>query len=248
MTPTHPLPILSPRPGCTECELHEHIQSVGTPTLYLEDSLAQGPASPALVFVGQNPGVEEDRTGLPFVGASGVMVRGGTLNGTHVPQGLYVDAYDFRSRCSVYVTNAARCHTVGNEPPKARHLKACSQHLRADLRSIFAAHAPTPCFLCLLGGPATASFTQHILRDKHTLKQALSRNAARYTLHPETLAPSPSGFTATLFATYHPAYLMRNPNARGSVIDHLRLLSDAIADNLPAPTRPKFIPLRPPRP
>jgi uracil-DNA glycosylase len=47
---------------CTRCSLYRHrIQTV----------IYRGGPSPAVVFVGEAPGALEDRTGIPFVGASG---------------------------------------------------------------------------------------------------------------------------------------------------------------------------------
>ncbi len=48
--------------ACTRCPLHRHrIQTV----------IYRGGAAPKIVFVGEAPGAAEDRTGIPFVGASG---------------------------------------------------------------------------------------------------------------------------------------------------------------------------------
>ena len=48
--------------SCTRCPLHLHrIQTV----------IYRGGPSPKVVFVGEAPGAMEDRTGIPFVGASG---------------------------------------------------------------------------------------------------------------------------------------------------------------------------------
>ncbi len=48
--------------GCTRCELHK----CGTQTVF-----GEGPLDAKLVFVGEQPGDQEDLAGRPFVGPAG---------------------------------------------------------------------------------------------------------------------------------------------------------------------------------
>jgi uracil-DNA glycosylase len=121
--------------ACTECDLHcqQSLEdgtvivpnSVGIPTRYLEDSLPPSEVTDAVVYVGRNPGFNEDQDGTCFVGESGRLLMR-----------VYIDGIHVRRRASVYCTNAVRCYTARNDPPKARHYKACLDFTLGDLRPI----------------------------------------------------------------------------------------------------------------
>ena len=70
---------------CTRCPLHEEAKTVGHATLWLEDSRPPSPSADALVWLGQNPGYHEDKLGTPFIGRSGILLRGGFLDFSGAP-------------------------------------------------------------------------------------------------------------------------------------------------------------------
>jgi DNA polymerase len=71
-----------------------------------------GPADAAVVFVGEAPGAEEDRTGRPFAGRSG-----GTFDRLLDDAGL--------ERGAVFVTSAVKCRPPGNRNPRTEELDTC---------------------------------------------------------------------------------------------------------------------------
>jgi uracil-DNA glycosylase family 4 len=97
--------------NCTACGLHgERTQAV----------FARGnPASP-IVVVGEAPGEEEDRTGLPFVGRAGRLLD------------LMLQAVGF-AKDSVYICNTLKCRPPGNRNPLPNELAACNGFLRQQL-------------------------------------------------------------------------------------------------------------------
>ncbi len=88
-----------------------------------------------LMFVGEGPGVEEDRQGEPFVGAAGKR-----LNRWIERIGL--------SRESVYIANIVKCRPPGNRAPLPEEAAACLPFLRRQIRSV------RPEVLCTLGAVA----------------------------------------------------------------------------------------------
>jgi len=136
-------------------------------------------------------------------------------------EGSYIDELSFRTRSSIFLTNAIRCWTLDNSTPLTRHIRPCSSYLLTDLTSIIASHPRTA--LILLGYTAVRAIYDYIAHIKGIRQlTAFSRNGE--TLH------LPCG-PCTIFSTYHPAYLLRNPNVAASVQDHLQLVSDWL-DNI----------------
>jgi DNA polymerase len=77
-----------------------------------------------LMFVGEGPGAEEDRQGLPFVG------RSGQLLDRLMRQEIGLT----REHC--YVANVIRCRPPGNRDPLPDEIEACSPYLEAQLELV----------------------------------------------------------------------------------------------------------------
>ncbi|MBM4265171.1 MAG: uracil-DNA glycosylase [Deltaproteobacteria bacterium] len=74
-----------------------------------------------VVFVGEGPGQEEDRQGLPFVGAAGALLTDIIEKGMRVP------------RSSVYICNVVKCRPPGNRNPEPDEVEACSPFLARQI-------------------------------------------------------------------------------------------------------------------
>ena len=89
-----------------------------------------------LMFVGEAPGAEEDRQGLPFVGRAGGLL-------TELLEGIGMTRED------VWITNVLRCRPPGNRDPQPLEIDACRPYLFEQVRLI------EPRVLCTLGNFAT---------------------------------------------------------------------------------------------
>lgn len=76
-----------------------------------------------LVFVGEAPGEEEDKRGVPFVGPAGELLT------------KMIEAMKF-SRDTVYICNVVKCRPPNNRNPEPDEIQACEPFLRAQLRVI----------------------------------------------------------------------------------------------------------------
>ncbi|MCA2978393.1 MAG: uracil-DNA glycosylase [Myxococcaceae bacterium] len=76
-----------------------------------------------LVFVGEGPGEEEDRQGVPFVGKAGQLLT------------KMIEAMKF-SRDEVYICNVVKCRPPNNRNPEPDEIEACEPFLRAQLASL----------------------------------------------------------------------------------------------------------------
>lgn len=93
--------------ACTACRLCEKRRKV-----------VFGAGNPAaeLMFVGEAPGEEEDRQGLPFVGPAGELLT------------RIIEAIDLR-RDEVYIANTVKCRPPGNRDPEPDEVAACRPFL-----------------------------------------------------------------------------------------------------------------------
>jgi DNA polymerase len=79
-----------------------------------------GDSDADLMFVGEGPGAEEDRQGLPFVGRAGRLLDE-LLGGIEM------------SRENVFVTNVIRCRPPGNRDPQPEEIDACRPYLERSV-------------------------------------------------------------------------------------------------------------------
>jgi DNA polymerase len=112
---------------CSKCPLHE----TRAKTVF-----GAGDADAELMFVGEAPGAEEDRQGLPFVGRAGQL-----LNQLLEEIGL--------SREQVFIANVLKSRPPGNRDPQPQEIEACKPYLFEQVRLI------EPKVVCTLGNFAT---------------------------------------------------------------------------------------------
>jgi uracil-DNA glycosylase family 4 len=73
-----------------------------------------------LVFVGEGPGAEEDKQGIPFVGRAGQLL-------TRLIEGIGL------TRDGVYIANVVKCRPPGNRDPMPEEIETCRPYLDAQL-------------------------------------------------------------------------------------------------------------------
>ncbi len=100
--------------ACTSCLLHgsrrNAVPGAGNPDA-------------GLVLIGEAPGAEEDRQGLPFVGPSGKLL------------GDILKAIGF-ARDDVFICNILKCRPPANRDPERAEVDACEPFLRRQLQVI----------------------------------------------------------------------------------------------------------------
>jgi DNA polymerase len=111
-----------------------------------------GSESARLVFVGEAPGAEEDRQGVPFVGRAGQKL-------TQIIEAIGL------SRSEVYIANVLKCRPPGNRNPSQEEIKVCESYLIAQL------HLIKPRVICALGTFAA----QTLLRTNQSISRLRGR-------------------------------------------------------------------------
>jgi len=154
---------------CTACPLYRH----ATQTVF-----GEGRSSAEVVFVGEQPGDAEDRTGQPFVGPAGKLLD----------RALEEAGIDRRQ---VYVTNAVkhfkwepRGKRRLHKTPNSRDIAACRPWLQAELAIL------QPRVLVALGATATKTLlgsTVKVLRDRGKVMKSEFSDQTIVTVHPSSL-------------------------------------------------------------
>jgi uracil-DNA glycosylase family 4 len=116
--------------ACTSCRLHER-RTRAVP--------GEGHPSTEVVFVGEGPGMNEDREGRPFVGRAGdLLVR-------------LLGSIGWR-REDVFITNVVKCRPPENRDPEPDEVAACAPFLRRQLEIL------DPALIVTLGRHSMARF------------------------------------------------------------------------------------------
>jgi uracil-DNA glycosylase len=121
--------------GCTRCPLHQTRTTV---------VFGAGNADANLMFIGEAPGANEDRIGLPFVGQAGKL-----LDKLLGEIGL--------ERGDVFIANTLKCRPPNNRDPQPNEIEACNDYLRQQVDLI------EPTVICTLG-----NFSTKLLRADST--------------------------------------------------------------------------------
>ncbi len=98
--------------ACTRCPLHEgRMHAVP----------GEGVLDPLVMVVGEGPGADEDRRGLPFVGKAGQFLD------------RWLDAISLSRRHNAYIANVVKCRPPGNRDPRPHESEACLPYLREQI-------------------------------------------------------------------------------------------------------------------
>jgi DNA polymerase len=143
-------PLISPKAACKSAEtsacaaqtledLRAALQAFeGCSLKYTATNLVFGDGNPKarIMLIGEAPGADEDRQGLPFVGQSGQL-----LDKIFAAIGL--------TRQNFYITNIIPWRPPGNRQPTPAEADACLPFVRRHIDLV------SPDFLILVGGTAT---------------------------------------------------------------------------------------------
>jgi DNA polymerase len=147
---------------------------------------ADGADDTNLILIGEAPGAEEDRAGRPFVGPAGQLLD-------RMLASIGLD----RTKCRI--VNTVPWRPPGNRAPSESELAVCLPFLRRHIALI------RPAGLLLLGAVAAKA-----------MLPAQTENTGIRRLRGRWHSLDIPGLDAPIAAlpTYHPAYLLRTPNAK----------------------------------
>ena len=183
--------------GCTRCDLYKH----ATQTVF-----GEGPLDASIMFVGEQPGDQEDLAGRPFVGPAG-QVFDEALEKAGIP------------RSEVYVTNAVKHFKFEqrgkkriHSKPNAGEIEACRWWIEQERTLI------RPPITVALGATAARSLLDKVV-----------------TISKVRGSPLPLDGGGECWVTVHPSFLLRIPEPdrrieeRAKFVDDLKRIRDRAA-------------------
>ena len=173
---------------CRNC----HLWANATQTVF-----GEGPADAAILFVGEQPGDQEDLKGRPFVGPAGQLFDR-ALAEAGIDRGV------------VYVTNAVKHFKFEprgkrriHQKPDYKEVLACRPWLERELATV---SAPT---VVALGATAAQSLTGRTV--------TIGKERGRF---------QPYQPDRHLFVTVHPSYLLRLPDPEAQAAEYRRFVAE----------------------
>lgn len=153
-----------------------------------------------LMFVGEAPGRDEDKQGEPFVGRAGKLLT------------KIIEAMGFK-REDIYIANVIKCRPPDNRNPAPDEIETCEPFLLRQIEII------KPKIIVCLGTYAA----QTLLQTETTIGRLRSQ------FHPWPNKIVKAQFETSLnegaiqvMPTYHPAFLLRNPNMKKPVWEDMQ--------------------------
>ena len=157
----------------------------------------EGASSARIVFVGEQPGNEEDKQGRPFVGPAGHLLdralQDAGINRAHVYVTNMVKHFKFEER------GKRRIH----KRPTAAEVNACEAWLEAEVQLV------KPEIIVCLGATAAMSLLGRKFRLTKLRGRPVNHPWARYVV-----------------ATVHPSAILRNPDDTERQKEFARLVAD----------------------
>ncbi|MFN4283082.1 MAG: uracil-DNA glycosylase family protein [Alphaproteobacteria bacterium] len=145
---------------------------------------ADGNPQARVMFIGEAPGADEDRQGLPFVGVSGQLLD------------RMIGHIGLTRAESAYITNVLFWRPPGNRTPTPDEIGACLPFVERHIELI------DPAVIVLVGGIAAKTLLAR--------SEGITRLRGQWHTYetPRMSHPVP------IIATFHPAYLLRSPGQK----------------------------------
>ena len=154
--------------NCTECKLHSSRNKL---VFGLGDPQAK------IMFIGEAPGMNEDKTGIPFVGRAGKLLD------------KIFSAMGLSREKGIYIGNILKCRPPNNRDPESDEVNACIPNLIKQIEII------KPEVICCLGRVAAQNLldTNLALGKMRGKVHYFHETPVMVTYHPAYLLRNPAG-------------------------------------------------------
>jgi len=178
--------------SCKKCELWK------SKTNYV---IGDGSLNSDIVFIGEAPGYNEDRRGIPFIGKAGKI-----LDDLLFSIGL--------DREKVYITNILKCRPPKNRNPVQKEIEFCTKYLNNELEII------KPNIISTLG-----NFSSNFIFNKFKLDFKKISN-----IHGKIFSTNSIYGNLYIIPLYHPAVAVYNPNKMKILKDDFNNIKKTISE------------------
>ena len=164
--------------SCSKCSLSKSRKN---------SVIGQGCLNAKIMFIGEAPGENEDKRGVPFCGEAGNILD-------ELLESVGID------RKNIYITNILKCRPPGNRNPQKEEIESCSSYLNRQIEII------NPSVICTLGNFAT----QYIF-EKYRLEKKIEGISK---IHGKVFKIKTLLKSFRIIPFYHPAVATYNPNMK----------------------------------
>ncbi len=160
-----------------------------------------GPRQARWMVVGEAPGEQEDRQGLPFVGPAGQLLD------------AMLAAMGLSREHDMYIANVTKCRPPHNRNPEPAEVARCEPYLRRQMALV------QPDLVLAMGKFAAQALLSGVVPQADKAPLGKLRG------------PVYSVAGIPVVVTYHPAYLLRNPADKAKAWDDLCLAMEHLDHN-----------------
>lgn len=157
--------------NCKKCNLYEERTKVVFGT---------GPVPCDLMLIGEGPGEQEDKTGLPFVGRAGQLLT------------KILESININRDKDIYIANIVKCRPPKNRAPYPTEIESCMAYLKAQINIVM------PKILLLAGSPSAKT----VLNNNETITKIRGKWFKKKVKYMEDML--------YIMPIFHPSYLLRN--------------------------------------
>ena len=133
-----------------------------------------GSLNARLMIIGEGPGAEEDKQGIPFIGAAGKLLDD------------MLDSMGIQ-RQEVYIANIVKCRPPQNRAPKDQESEACADFLERQIELV------DPEIILLMGATAIQNYLSKDMRITKDRGKWMEKDGRKVlaTFHPAALLRDP---------------------------------------------------------
>jgi DNA polymerase len=159
--------------------------------------VGSGALTAQIIFIGEAPGSQEDKQGIPFVGRAGNL-----FDNLLASISLH--------RKDVYVANILKCRPPKNRNPKAIEIQQCTPYLEQQLKII------NPKIIVPMGNFATRYFCDKFDCTFHKISK----------LHGKIISMNNEIFSGIIIPLYHPAAAIYNNKLEAILIKDFQIINE----------------------
>jgi len=178
--------------SCSRCELHK------TKIKYV---FGEGSVTSPIIFIGEAPGANEDKSGRPFVGRAG-QVFNDLLKSVEL------------HREGIYIANILKCRPPNNRSPSKHEINMCTLYLRKQIEII------SPKVICPMG-----NFATDFILDMYAVKKKFNGISK---LHGHEFKIRNLNGILSILPLYHPAVATYNPPMKKILIKDIKKVKKLI--------------------
>ena len=181
-------------------QLREEVNKCQKCSLYKDKTkyvFGEGSDTADIMFIGEAPGAQEDKTGVPFCGRSGEILNE-LLESIHLNRG------------DIFICNILKCRPSQNRNPRPNEITACTPFLDKQIEMI------NPNIICCLGNFATKFVMEKF--GLHNKVDGISK------LHGKVFKISLLTGVLKIVPLYHPAVATYNPDMKRFMLEDIKVL------------------------